>query len=152
MEDTGGAGEVTRVTSISDQLGGAQTQKLSWAVENKHHISIHWGCRIILTPKVPTGLGDFRDILHNTYLYVKVKWSESCSVMSYFAIPWMVAHQASLTIEFPKTEYWRGLPYPPPGDLPNPGIKPGSPTLQTDSLTIWATGEAHIFTCILYPN
>ena len=35
---------------------------------------------------------------------------------------------------FPRQEYWSGLPFPPPGDLPNPGIKPASPTLQADSL------------------
>ena len=35
---------------------------------------------------------------------------------------------------FSKQEYWTGLPFPPPDDLPNPGIKPGSPTLQADSL------------------
>ena len=37
--------------------------------------------------------------------------------------PWTVAHQASLSMEFSRQEYWSGLPFPPPGDLPNPGIK-----------------------------
>ena len=37
---------------------------------------------------------------------------------------------------FPKQEYWSGLPFPPPGELPNPGIKPPSPALQEDSLTL----------------
>ena len=132
--------------------GWGSESETSWAVENKHHTSIHWGYRIILSPKVPTRLGDFRDILNNTYSHVKVKWSESCSVVSHFAVPWMVAHQASLSMEFSKTEYWRGLPYPPPGDLPDPGIKPGSPTLQTDSLTMWATGEDHIFSRVQLGN
>ena len=40
---------------------------------------------------------------------------------------WTVAHQACLSMGFPRQEYWRGLPLPSPGDLPNPGIKPGSP-------------------------
>ena len=43
-------------------------------------------------------------------------------------------HHASLSIEFSRKEYWSGLPFPPPGDLPDSGIKPGSPALQADSL------------------
>ena len=43
-------------------------------------------------------------------------------------------HQAPLSRGFSRREYWNGLPCPPPGDLPNPGIKPGSPALQADSL------------------
>ena len=46
-----------------------------------------------------------------------------------FAIPWTVACQAPLSMEFPRQEYWSGLPFPSPGDLPNPGIKPVSPEL-----------------------
>ena len=48
--------------------------------------------------------------------------------------PWTVAHQAHLSMEFSKQEYWNGLPFPSPGDLPNPGIEPRSPTLQADAL------------------
>ena len=48
--------------------------------------------------------------------------------------PWTVAHQAPLSIDFSSQEYWSGLPCPPPGDLPNPGIEPGSPASQADSL------------------
>ena len=51
-----------------------------------------------------------------------------------FAIPWTIACQASLSIEFSRQEYWSGLPFPSPGDLPDPGVEPGSPTLQADSL------------------
>ena len=43
------------------------------------------------------------------------------------ATPWTVACQAPLSMGFPRQEYWRGLPFPPPGDLPNPGIEPMSP-------------------------
>ena len=46
-------------------------------------------------------------------------------VQSYlFAVPHTVACQALLSMEFPRQEYWSGLPFPPPGDLPDPGIKP----------------------------
>ena len=49
--------------------------------------------------------------------------------------PWTVAHQAPLSMGFSRQEYWSGLPFPSPGDLPNPGIKPRSPTLHADALT-----------------
>ena len=45
-----------------------------------------------------------------------------------------VAHQAPLSMGFRRQEYWSGLPFPSPGDLPNPGIKPRPPALQADSL------------------
>ena len=48
--------------------------------------------------------------------------------------PWTVARQAPLSMGFPRQEYWDGLPFPFPGDLPGPGTEPGSPTLQADSL------------------
>ena len=48
--------------------------------------------------------------------------------------PWTVARQAPLSMEFSRQEYWSGLPFPSPGDLPYPGIEPRSPTLQADSL------------------
>ena len=50
------------------------------------------------------------------------------------AIPWTVACQAPLSIGFSRQEYWSGLTFPSPGDLPEPAIKPGSPALQADSL------------------
>ena len=49
---------------------------------------------------------------------------------------WTVACQAPLSMAFSRQEYWSGLPCPPPGDLPNPGIKPRSPALQADSLPL----------------
>ena len=52
------------------------------------------------------------------------------------ATPWTIAPQAPLSVEFSRQEYWSGLPFPPPGDLPNPGFKPESPTLQADSLPL----------------
>ena len=50
------------------------------------------------------------------------------------ATPWTVACQAPLFMGFSRQEYWNGLPFPSPGDLPDPGIEPGSPALQADSL------------------
>ena len=48
--------------------------------------------------------------------------------------PWTVAHQAPLSMEFSRQEYWSGLPFPSPGDLPEPGIEPESPALEADAL------------------
>ena len=48
--------------------------------------------------------------------------------------PWTVAYKAPLSMEFSRQEYWSGLLFPLPGDLPDPGIEPGSPTLQADAL------------------
>ena len=48
----------------------------------------------------------------------------SFSHVQLFETPWTVAHQAPLSMEFFRQEYWSGLPFPPPGDLPNPGIEP----------------------------
>ena len=65
-------------------------------------------------------------------LKVKVK---SLSRVQFFATPWTVAHQAPLSMGFSRQEYWSGLPFPSAGDLPNPGIEPGSPALQADALS-----------------
>ena len=58
----------------------------------------------------------------------------SHSVVSDSVTPWTMALQAPLSVGFSKQEHWSGLPFPPPGDLPDPGIEPGSPALQADSL------------------
>ena len=54
--------------------------------------------------------------------------------MSNSATPWTIACQAPLSMGFSRQEYWSGLPFPSPGDLPDPGIEHRSPTLQADSL------------------
>ena len=64
-------------------------------------------------------------------LKVKVLVAQSCLTL---CDPWTVAHQPPLSTAFPRQEYWSGLPFPPPGGLPDPGVKPQSPALQADSL------------------
>ena len=59
---------------------------------------------------------------------------KSLSRVRLFATPWTVACHAPSSMEFSRQEYCSGLPFPSPGDLPDPGIEPGSPTLQADSL------------------
>ena len=68
--------------------------------------------------------------------------SDSRSVVSgLFATPWIVAYQAPPSMGFSRQEYWSGLPFPSPGDLPDPGIEPRSPTLQADTLTSEPPGK-----------
>ena len=62
----------------------------------------------------------------------EVKWSEADQSCPTLCDP--IAYKAPLSIEFSWQEYWSGLPFPSPGDLPEPGIEPGSPALQADAL------------------
>ena len=59
---------------------------------------------------------------------------KSLSHIRLFATPLTVAYQALPSMGFSRQEYWSGLPFPSPGDLPDPGIEPGSPALQADAL------------------
>ena len=61
-------------------------------------------------------------------------FNHSVSHVQLFVTPWTVACQVPLHMGFSRQEYWSGLPYSPPGDLPNPSIEPRSPALQADSL------------------
>ena len=63
----------------------------------------------------------------------------------YFAAPWTVACQTPLSMEFSRQEYWSGLQFPSPGDLPDPGIEPGSPELLVDSLLVEPPGKPQDF-------
>ena len=87
--------------------------------------------------------------LHNLYLIrgshpqpcSSVLWVKSLSRVRFFATPWTIASQAPLSMGFSRQEYWSGLPFPSPGDLSNPGIKPRSPALQADTLFSKPTGK-----------
>ena len=68
------------------------------------------------------------------------RWWKLLSCVQLFATPWTVAHQAPLSMGFSRQEYWSGLPFPSPGDLPDPGVKTRSPVLQADSLPSEAPG------------
>ena len=66
--------------------------------------------------------------------------AQSCLTL---ATPWTEAYQAPPSMGFSRQEYWGGLPFPSPGDLPNPGTESRSPTLQADSLTAEPQGKPH---------
>ena len=70
--------------------------------------------------------------VHSTIL-MRIPGIQAVAVLD-AATPWTAARQAPLSMGFSRQEYWSGLPYPPPGDLPDPRIEPRSPELQADSL------------------
>ena len=68
-----------------------------------------------------------------------------------FATPWAVARQVPLSMEFPKQEHWTGLPFLPPANLPDPGIKPislVSPALAGEFFTTLPPGKPHVLVCL----
>ena len=98
---------------------------------------------------------DWRDLAHTTSMLNIIYWiptncqafggglvAKSCPTL---ATPWTVACQAPPSIGFSRQEYWSGLPFPSPGDLPNPGIEPRSPALQADSLLTELWGKPKAF-------
>ena len=72
------------------------------------------------------------------FSFLKVK---SLSRVQLFATLWTVAYQAPPSMGFSRQEYWSGLPFPSPGDLPDQGIKPGPPALEADALTSEPPGK-----------
>ena len=105
------------------------------------------GCHFLLQGIFPTQgsnpcllhwQADSLPLNHLRILYycmkVKVKM-KSLSHAQLFATLWAVAYQAPPSMGFSRQEYWSGLPFPSPRDLPDPGVEPGSPALQADTLT-----------------
>ena len=76
----------------------------------------------------------------STFVKVKVK---SLSGIRLFATLWTIAHQAPPSVGFSRQEYWSGLPFPSPGNLPNPGIEPRSAAMQAGTLTSDPPGKPH---------
>ena len=74
---------------------------------------------------------------------------QSLSHVQLFATQWTVTHQAPLLMGFPRQEYWSGSPFPPPGDLPNPGIKSPSPALAGRFFATEPPGKAHYLPYLL---
>ena len=74
----------------------------------------------------------------------------SLSRVRLFATPWTVARQAPLSMEFSRQEYWSGLPWPSPGDLPDPGNQTPVSHITGRFFTVWATWEAHLSFLLLF--
>ena len=96
----------------------------------------HW-ITCVLAGHTPPSLGLLAECAI-TFSEVKVK---SLSHVRRFATLWTVAHQAPPSTGFSRQEYWSGLPFPSPGDLPDPGTEPRSPALQADALTSEPLGK-----------
>ena len=75
---------------------------------------------------------------------------KSLSRVQLFATPWTVAYQASPSMGFSRQKYWSRLPFPAPGDLPDPGIKLGSPILQADYLTSESPGKPLLIMSLIF--
>ena len=101
------------------------TNNKFWRICGEKETLLHfWGCKLIQ----PVG---------------RIVWKEvkSLSRVRLFAIPWTIACQATPSMGFSRQEYWSGLPFPSPRDLPSSGIEPRSPALQADSLSAESQGN-----------
>ena len=86
----------------------------------------------------------FKNVNPNRPLDIRKKENVSCSVMSNSVTPGTAAHQAPLSLGFPRQEHWIGLPFTSPGDLLNPGIEPRSLASQADSLSSEPPGKPRL--------
>ena len=84
-------------------------------------------------------------------LVTQLLGAEFLSHVPLFATPWAVVHQAPLFMEFSRQEYWSGLPFPPPGDLPDTGIRSLSPTSAERFITADPPGKTFIYIYIYIP-
>ena len=87
------------------------------------------------------------------FLKMSIKWKcQSLSRVRLFGILRTIVCQDPLSMEFSRQEYWSGVPFPSPGDLPDPGIKPWSPAYEGGFFTFWATREAQNleYNCLQY--
>ena len=85
--------------------------------------------------------------IHAAVGTVSTLWKWKCQSLSHvwlLATPWTVACQAPLSMGFSRQECWSGLPFPPPGDLPDPGIELRSPALQADCLPSQPPGKSYL--------
>ena len=86
------------------------------------------------------------------FLLVMRSEVKSLSRVRLFATPWTVAYQASQSMGFSRQEYWSGVPFPSPGDLPDPGIEPPSPALQADTLPSEPPGKSSHERYLVFKN
>ena len=81
------------------------------------------------------------------YIHLYILFSHKVMANS-FVTPWTVAHQALLSMQFSRQEYWSGLPFPSAENLPDPAIKPVSPTVQADSLPLSHQRSLCVCVCV----
>ena len=97
------------------------------------------GCHFLLQGIFPPqGLNPALQLKENSLVTGRCLVTKSCLTL---ASPWTVAHQAPLSMGFPRQEYWNGLPFPPSGDLTDPGMELSSPALAGGFLSTLPTGK-----------
>ena len=108
---------------------------LRGAQEGPRHCGHHFSTAAFMVPSVMAGRTQPKDPAFHLVL----------SRVRLFVTPGTVAHQAPLSLGFSKQEYWSGLPFPPPGDPPGPGIKPVPPALAGGFFTTELWGKPQCF-------
>ena len=137
------------VTLITNQISDIQLSLLVLLVS----LSLNQQDTVLITTALQqASTGKAVDLLQRCLSCFHIVFS--CSVVSNSLWLWTVARQAPLSMGFFRQEYWIGLPFPSPGDLPDPSIEPASPALQADSLPILSCWESpscfHIVYYIYY--
>ena len=135
----GSAGNSSKNGNLSLCLSSVSwsTQNTIHCILNPHHMCV---CVCVCVMHNVVYKHTHSNLWHRLLKFSKWKWTLLSSVRL-FATPWTVAHQAPLSMGFSRPEYWSGLPFPSPGDLPNSGIEPRSPTWQADSLPAEPPGK-----------
>ena len=94
--------------------------------------------QLINNVMIVSGIQQSDSVIHiHTFILFQILFPFSVSHFSYvrlFVTPWTVSHQSPLSMGFSTQEYWSRSPFPSPGYIPEPGMEPQSPALQTDSL------------------
>ena len=127
--------------TISSSMGSYQPRDRTQVSYIADRFFTLWATREALVSGIANKV-PWKHMLPRTLKYLLVLWcvhligggglvAQPCLTL---AISWTVAYQAHLSMGFSRQEYWSGLPFPPPGGLPNPAIEPGSAALQADSL------------------
>ena len=122
----------TQVSSVCKEAFGTKRSLKGPLSKNVlgNSLMVQWLGLSTLLPRAWGSVPGWRTKVIQIYMYSKCQQLSCVLVVT----PWNVAHQAPLSMEFSRQECWSGLPFPPPGYLPYPGIEPWSPTLQADSL------------------
>ena len=135
--------KITIGYSILDLIISSPTNTCTWAfMTAKFTIAKWWK-----PPPYPS-----EDEWINKMWYIHTGYSEvkSLSRVWLFATPWTVTYKAPPSMGFSRQEYWSGLPFPSPGDLPDPGVEPRSPALQADALTSEPPGRSTGYNSPIY--
>jgi len=107
--------------------------------------NVLWSLHFILLPKI--NQNQLLYVYVYIYIVVFTLWASEWKLLipvQFFETPWTLAHQTPLPVELSRQEYWSGLPFPSPGDLPYPGNPTWVSCMTGRLFTIWATREAHI--------